>query len=102
MISIEFLKKQLENRYSFLLKFDEKEKKNGYRGLNNLQLLKDKITFDNNVIDCNYTITNNEVTFEVVGDEGAETFNFSLNDSEDKVLKLIKKYARMINCGGLK
>ena len=87
------LDKILEKRLKYLIRFSEKEKNDGYRGLNNLRIENNSILFDDGIEDCRY----NETSFFIVGDEGEEEIN--LND--DLYLEKIQKASKIINCKGI-
>lgn len=82
----------LQKRLDFLKKFSDKEKKGGYRGLNNIRIENNSVMFDN-IEDCKY----DDKYFYVVGNEGEECVEL-----KGDFLKEIKKQAKNVNSGGLK
>jgi glutaredoxin-related protein len=92
-LDISILDNLLNKRLSYLKKFSDKEKKNGYEGINNIRIENNSVIFDDDTEDCRYDNT----YFYVVGDEGETRVNLS-----GDFLKEIKKQARAVNCGGLK
>lgn len=99
MYHMKDLNKLLLKRLNYLKKFSEKEKLQGYCGLSNIKLENNTITINNNIEDCKYIIINDAVNFDIVGKEGMETVSFPISNIN---LKLIKKIAQKIDCGGLK
>jgi hypothetical protein len=87
----------LNKRVKFLHIFSDKEKSDGYAGMDNIRIENNTILFDSrfdkNIEDCKY----DDKFFYVVGNEGEEKVLLS-----GDFLINIKKSAKEVNSGGLK
>ena len=106
-IDYDFLMGLLKKRVKYLENHNKINKKLGYPLYEyNIRIDDTEILFDayfgTDIPDCKFKIRENTIIFTVTGTEGSDDLRFNVNERSDNMLKVIKKHARDLDCGGLK
>ena len=103
-IPFDFLMNLLKNRIKHMKNFNKTH--NPDDRYENPRIVNTTVVYDaffgNDIEDCKFKIIGDRIIFTIQGDEGANDIEFKINEKPDNILKLIKKYARMNDTGGLK